>query len=68
MIQIFIRDINGKRINRSFLSESEFNRSDWSWYDDDNYEIQMVLFYGHCIYNSLAHNKINFDDLRGFFA
>ena len=68
MIDIFIRDINGKRFRRHFLGETQFIEYDWSWFDDETYEIQAVVWYGHCIYNSLVNDKINFEDLRGFFA
>lgn len=68
MIEIYIRDINGKRMTRYFRNISEFNRADWSWFDDENYEIQMVVWREHCIYNSLVNEKLYLADLVGFFA
>jgi hypothetical protein len=67
-IKICLRDINGKRENFYFTSEDYFNQYDWSWYDDENYEILMVEYGNHCIYNALTNKKIYLEDLIGFFA
>ena len=67
-IKVFLRDLNGKRYCLSFQNESDFNEFDWSDYDVDNYEILMVTWGEHCIYNSLSHKRLYFEDLIGFFA
>jgi len=67
-INIFIRDINGKREFLIFKNEDEFNEFNWNNYDDDNYQILLVTYGSHCIYSALNSNQIYFEDLIGFFA
>ena len=68
MIVIHFRDINGKRFHKVILNVEDFHSYDWSWFDDENYEILMVEWGKHCIYNALANKRIYLEDLIGFFA
>ena len=67
-IEIYVRDINGKRECLCFDNEEEFSSTDFYNYDDDNYEILMVVQGGHCIYSALNNDRIYFEDLIGYFA
>lgn len=68
MIVIHFRDINGKRFHKVIQNVEDFHSYDWSWFDDENYEILMVEWGKHCIYNALANKRIYLEDLIGFFA
>lgn len=68
MIVIHFRDINGKRFHKAIRNVEDFHSYDWSWFDDENYEILMVQWGVHCIYNSLTNDAIYLEDLVGFFA
>lgn len=75
MIKIYVRDCNGKREVWEFENEEKFsifclNNDD---IDNDMYEIQVVIYDGHCVYSGLAgcydgNGDITFEDLFGFFA
>lgn len=67
-IVILFRDVNGKRFHRVVENVEVFHSYDWSWYDDENYEILMVEWGRYCIYNALRDDAINLEDLIGFFA
>lgn len=67
-IVILFRDINGKRFHKVFENVVGFQSYDWNEYDDENYEILMVEWGKHCIYNALNNDRIYLEDLIGFFA
>ena len=68
VIEIFLRDINGKKERLFFRNDSDFNAFNWEDYDDENYEILLVFLDGCCIYSGLTHEGIYFEELIGFFA
>ena len=70
MIEIYVRDINGKRMIWKFNNTDDFMKFYHESADalDEGYEIQVVVYDGHCIYSGLANDHINFADLCGFFA
>lgn len=68
MIEIRLRDINGKRIYLEFHTEAYLCGYDWSWFDDENYEILSVIWNKCCIYNALTNEEICLEDILGFFA
>ena len=67
-IVIIVRDINGKRIQINIRNVNDFKEYDWSWYDDENYQILFVVWGKHCIYNGLINEKLYLEELIGFFA
>lgn len=69
-IKILLRDINGKRSEIIFDGIDIFNDFNLltAGYNDENYEILIVLWGDICIYSQLQSNKISFEDLIGFFA
>lgn len=71
MIEIYVRDCNGKRERWEFDTESEFiayYNENTDEMDEDMYEIQMVIYDGLCIYSGLVHEGVTFEELSGFFA
>jgi hypothetical protein len=68
MIVVHFRDINGKRFHKVWRDVTEFQSFNWDEYDDDNYEILLVEWGKHCIYNALSNERICLEDLIGFFA
>lgn len=71
MIKIYVRDCNGKREVWEFNNNEDFLKFYNENYDslnEDNYEIQVVIYDGYCIYSYLTNDCINFEDLSGFFA
>lgn len=67
-IVIYLRDVNGRRVNLEFPILESIRGFDWTQIDDDNYEILMVLWEGQCIYCALTDEAICIEDLVGFFA
>ena len=67
MVEIYVRDINGKR---------DFYRLDWQYSSDfidlsktsEDEEILLILFNGTCIYSQLTSGPITWEDVVGFFA
>jgi hypothetical protein len=72
MIKIYVRDCNGKRETWEFNDTEDFLKfynENCDDLDEDDYEIQIVIYDGYCIYSYLAVNDpINFEDLCCFFA
>lgn len=71
-VEIYIRNINGRKEYYCFDSEEEFveamNDSNEYVYDVDDFELLMVVWGEHCIYNALVNEAIDMEDLIGFFA
>lgn len=69
-IKILLRDINGNRSEIIFDGIDIFNNFNLvdAGYNDENYEILIVILGDICIYSQLQSNKIYFEDLIGFFA
>lgn len=67
-IDILFRDIHGRRLEMHFQSANAFRNYDWSAFNDEDYEILMVEWGKHCIYNALSNDVIDLEDLIGFFA
>lgn len=65
---ICLRDINGNRIQLEFPILEAIHGFNWDPYDDETYEILMVLWGGKCIYCALCDDPICMEDLIGFFA
>lgn len=67
MVEIYTRDINGKR---------DYWQVDWqngnAFIDlaktSEDEEILFILFNGTCIYSQLANGPIDWEDVVGFFA
>ena len=68
MIVIHFRDINGNRFHKVWQNVTEFQNFDWDEYDDENYQILLVEWGKHCIYNALSNERIYLEDLIGYFA
>jgi len=72
MVKIYIRDCNGKRCVMEYKSPEAFvecYNNDGSDFDDELYEILMVVYDGVCVFSGLmSGNRIIFEDLIGFFA
>lgn len=68
MIDILVRDINGKRGTICRLSRSEIIDAIKEDISDDD-EILLVMQDGMCIYSALgSDHSITKDDLTGFFG
>lgn len=71
IFEIYVRDCNGKRDIWKFETVydwSDFYSKNSDECNDDNYEIQIVMYDGHCIYSGLSGEGITFEELNGFFA
>lgn len=76
MIQIYVRDCNGKREIWEFDTTDEFSdfyNKNNEHVDDDMYEVQMVIYDGYCVYSALqgcyyGNGGITFEELVGFLA
>lgn len=66
-VTLIIRDINGRREIIKCHWNEVANFVDHLGNPDD-YEILLVYAYGVCIYSSLAHGEIDWDDIVGYFA
>lgn len=67
-INMFLRDTNGKRFSVWLQDVEAFHSHDWSWFNDESYEILLVEWGRHCIYNALTDDPIVLEDLVSFFA
>ena len=68
MIIVHFRDINGYRFSKIFKNVATFQEFNWEEYDDENYEILLVEWGQHCIYNALSNERVYIEELIGFFA
>lgn len=69
-ITILYRDVNGKKYVESYENDVDFANKNYHFLDDteEEPEILMVTYFGHCIYNALSNDSITMLDLFGFFG
>lgn len=69
MIEIYTRDINGKRNNITFSSwDDVYSYIDRNINDLEEEEILLITYDDICIYSQLGNTPIDWEDVIGFFA
>lgn len=69
MIEIYTRDINGKRNNITFSSlDDVYSYINANIDDLEEEEILLITYDNMCIYSQLGNTFIDWEDVIGFFA
>lgn len=68
IVTFIINDIkNNKRFSLRFYCREHICNFKWDYYNNENYEIIMILWGEYCIYNSLVHDKKTIEEIISFF-